>query len=537
MLVAVSLFPIMAMLGGSVDIIRATNATNELEAAIASGALAAASLSQNGEARTVVEDYIRANLAGSSVDLSTLNLTVTEESSLNSRTVTATASVELPTLFLKIIDRDRINIVADTRAQQAIQDIEISLVLDYSISMDTRDQAGGQSRIETLKDAVTADGAFIDDVLTDDTINRTSINVIPFAGTVNLGQTLFDRYAVPVVNDGGICNSQWDPDDYDGNCWFYTFSVQTCSDFGGTWFGSICWYSYWEEEPTRGNLDPTADEYDLGYDVPESQWRFSVADTCVELPNSVYDDDSELPLATLGQYPHFWNAGLFVPVCPDQSAKIYLNSNDKQGLKDHINGARTADRTAVQAGALIGYKTLSPNMRGQLGGDFSDRPLDYVNPDALKVMIIMTDGQTNQQLRPLDPVENCSTHAYSGSDRCQSLSTSNGQNGGPYTSVYSLIYSSQIGDEDQTVLDTGSPTTSLTANNATAQLRRVCQNAKDDGIIIFTIGFEIAEGSDQEQNMQFCASDPSKYQLVSDIALVGAFEEIAASISNLRIVE
>lgn len=562
MLVALSLFPILAMLGGSVDIIRATNATNELEAAVASGALAAASLSQTGDARDVVESYVRTNLKDSSIDLDSLQLNVTAESSLNARRVAVQASAQLPTLFLSIFDRPQIDLNATSTATQAIQDVEISLVLDYSISMETRDQVGNQSRIETLRDAVTAPGAFIDDMLTDETRDRTSINIIPFAGTVNIGDTLFDRYAVPAEEDEWsiTCPNNEDPNNailFQGNCWRREHNdYWSCYT---AWYDNSCWVIRWDEEQiTVGNVDPSREDYrpaiaaftnsfQLNPDISSSQWRFSLGDNCLEFPNSVFDNDDEWPVGGLGQFPHFWVGRYFSSVCPDSTAEIMLNTNNVTALKNHINNANTADRTAVQTGAMVAYKVMSPNMRGLLGGDYPDRPLDYAAPDAIKVMVIMTDGQSNDQFRPVDPNQH---HIYAetslngfnnGADQSTPIpiNQTNGQNGGPQTSSISIDSTFDDTGEwaRQIVYQTGSPTDSLDANTATARLRRVCQAAKDDGIVIFTIGFEISAGSDQEKNMQFCASDPSKYQLVEDIELVGAFEEIAQAISNLRIVE
>lgn len=513
LLVAICLLPVVGLLGGSVDIIRANTASNELEAAIAAGALAAANLNQQGDAEAVVRDYVLSNLTGTAMQISRDQIVVNAESSLNSRRVEVTASATLPTVFLTLFSRDQFNLSARTVATQAIQEVEISLVLDFSTSMLTADQSGGKTRLQTLREAVTGDGAFIDDLLVEDTVDHTSFNVIPFAGNVNVGQSLFDRYAAPAVQGQTRTERQ---------------VVEQCF-----------WFFFWyicqdvevdvEVEVVPGNLNPSSTAYGIGSDVETAGFRFSEGDNCLEYENSHFDDDSEFPLETLGQNPHYWSGQYFRSACPDSTAEILLNNNNKTEIKNHINNANAADWTAAQTGAMIGYKMLSPNFRNLVGGDFPERPLDFNAVDSIKVMVLMTDGQLTEQYRPVDytrySLHTSPNYAFVSKDNANGQNGNTPFNGGGNWGNY------------QRVLTVGSPDDAITSNNATQRLRRVCDHAKSNGVVIFTIGFEISAGSDQEKNLQYCASDPSKYQLVSDLDLVDAFEEIASSITNLRIVE
>jgi hypothetical protein len=66
-------------------------------------------------------------------------------------------------------------------------------------------------------------------------------------------------------------------------------------------------------------------------------------------------------------------------------------------------------------------------------------------------------------------------------------------------------------------------------------LSNICQAAKDEHIVIWSIGFEV---TDHGANvMQDCASSPSHFFRVEGVEISEAFEAIARQINQLRLTQ
>lgn len=456
MITALTLIPILGLLGGALDVVRATTAASQLRSAIDSAALAAANLNNTADTETVVTDYIRANFGRSELDPDDIDVSVTANTALNSKTVTITATGEINTFFLSLFAIQSLPVRAEATANQSKTNVEIALVLDISSSM-----KGG--RIANLK---TAAESFIDQMLDEDSEDVTSISLIPFGGTVNLGPTLFNAYAVPVAS---------------------------------------------------AVLDPTEAQYDQGSAVPGMAFRFSDGDYCLEYPAEDFDS-GVIPAQSRGQVPHFWRWNNFNPWCPLASSAVVMNTNDASALRTHIQGMTLSDGTGMDIGAMWGLKALSPNWQGLLGGDFSDRPAAY-DEDTLKVLVVMTDGGITSQDRPEDYTR-FNTHT----NRSNEPADGDG-------------YSNQGNNHNkQVVVSQGGKNTPATNDSAVGYFKRVCDDAKAEGAVIYTIGFQISSDSLPDVMLEYCASDASKYYHVESLDIQSAFDAIAASVNALRIV-
>jgi len=143
---------------------------NTLDGAV----LAAADLDQMLDSKAVMEDHFeRAGMAA--------YLTGTDvQSGQNFRTVTATAAMDLPTFFM--IEPPNWVVQAAAQANETVENIEISMVLDISGSMRFGDQ------ITPLRAAARN---FIDMVMAGDRPEDTTVSIVPYAGQVNPGPELF----------------------------------------------------------------------------------------------------------------------------------------------------------------------------------------------------------------------------------------------------------------------------------------------------------------------------------------------------------
>jgi Flp pilus assembly protein TadG len=166
-------------------------------------------------------------------------------------------------------------------------------------------------------------------------------------------------------------------------------------------------------------------------------------------------------------------------------------TSDRTALHNAINALGASGMTAGQIGTEWGWYTLSPNFSA-LWPAASD-PASYNAPHLMKIAIIMTDGQFNT--------------AY-----CNGV-TSQNFNGG----------SNAINCD-------------ATNGNPTDQAIAVCDEMKDEGILVYTVGFDVGSNADASRFIAECASASDKAFMATDgAALRQAFREIALSISQLRL--
>lgn len=252
--------------------------------------------------------------------------------------------------------------------------------------------------------------------------------------------------------------------------------------------------------------DPTTGEYTSGGNLPERLYTFSDPDfrsNCIEVRSG--DRVGELlPPNSRGQMPIFSRWVVANKWCPPDDSAAIFNSNDVQLLKDRIDDFALSDGTGTDIGTMWGLNALSPAWRGHLGGDFPDRPANYDDDTTLKIAVVMTDGGITFQNRPRDP------YAHTGSNRINSSS------------------------ERQTIYNTGNVNNTSTANTASGYFRRSCEAMHDNGVIVYTIGFQL-RNQNTARLLSECASVEANHFLIDDLDISKAFDQIRSSVFNLRV--
>ncbi len=164
--------------------------------------------------------------------------------------------------------------------------------------------------------------------------------------------------------------------------------------------------------------------------------------------------------------------------CKPSQTPIFV-SNDTTALHAQINSYAASGSTAMHVGTMWGLKALSPSWQGAIGAgpDFGDRPKAFTDEDTQKFLVVMTDGEINP------------------------------------------IRSDNFGSD------------AIAGNHFTS----VCQQARDNNVSVWAIGFQITDGSDADILLEQCPSNPSQYFLIEGLNISDAFEVIAATINNLRI--
>jgi hypothetical protein len=157
-------------------------------------------------------------------------------------------------------------------------------------------------------------------------------------------------------------------------------------------------------------------------------------------------------------------------------------SADKDALKAHIDAFSGRGSTAGHLGTQFAWYTLDPDWGSIWGSQakglsysLTSELNEYGKPRLYKIAVLMTDGEYNKQ--------------YSG-------------------------------------------------DQSTTQAREFCGRMKDEGIVIYTIGFEIGTSGSAYETMQQCASSEEHFYNASNgEELRMSFRDIAMQVSTLRLAE
>jgi Flp pilus assembly protein TadG len=173
---------IILMVGGiGIDLMRFERDRAELQYTLDRAVLAAADLDQTIEASAVVQDYF--DKAG----LSEYLTSVTVDEGLSYRIVSGTATADVETQFMRMTGVDTLAANAASTAEERIDGVEISLVLDVSGSMNSN------SKLTNLK---TAARDFIDEMIDNTEDGKLSISIIPYATQVAMPADFINEFNI-----------------------------------------------------------------------------------------------------------------------------------------------------------------------------------------------------------------------------------------------------------------------------------------------------------------------------------------------------
>lgn len=331
------LLVVMFMVGGlAVDLMRYENQRVEVQQTADRATLAAASMRQDLDPRSVVEDYFAK--AGHSENL----VDVDVDSMLNYRNVRADIQVTTQPYFIQMLGINQLQSTSTGAAEERITNVEIVLVLDVSGSMQV-----APTRIVNLRDAAEE---FVEKLLEDDEDNRVSISIVPYNGQVNLGPTLMARYNVSHSNG---------------------LSGNHCLDLPHAAYGP-------------GPVSRTT-----AYPMTAYADTFSSAFSGSTPPNS-WSSSNRVPNEN-----NMWCSR-------DSRNYVRVHSNNKDALTTQIRNLQAVGATSIDLGLKWGLTMLDPASRplvndliaaNAVPAHFSGRPFDFDDPEVLKVIVLMTDGE------------------------------------------------------------------------------------------------------------------------------------------------
>ena len=511
---------IMLFTGGmAIDLMRYEADRTRIQAAADSAALAAASLRQERPPADVVADWF------DKVDLADALTGVAVDEGLNFRNVQAQTRTVTRPYFMHMLGIEELASNAAGTAEERRTNVEISMVLDISGSMDSN------SRLPRLKTAATD---FVNQLLTGDDENRISISVVPYNGQVNVGPDLIARYNLTDRHNDTYC----------------------------------------VDLPTS-----VYDSVSLSRTTPYPQ--HAVADTYNSSNTSSSWSTSSMSPGSSNRWC-FANSVNRVRVFSNNRTALVNQINALDAT-----GATSIDLGLRWGAALLdpGSRSLVTELRnaGVVPSYFDGRPFEYDDDENLKVIILMTDGENwpNEKLADgfrsgPSPIYRHSDGMYSihhpgvsgsykywvphrsewrnvpwsGSSSCQSWScvASATRNPLDWRTVWQQLrvqwvanqmYRRALGGSLTSWIDhlrvregiLGSP------NIATAmdtRLNTLCGHLKDRNVVIFGIAFEApAHGGNVIRN---CAS-PDRFYDVEGLDITTAFRAIRSQITKLRLTQ
>ncbi|MHA6324982.1 pilus assembly protein TadG-related protein [Roseivivax sp. CAU 1753] len=428
------------MMGGiGIDLMQAEMKRNKVQNTMDRAVLAAADLDQELDPELVVRDYFDKMLMPNALT------SVTIDGGLNFRTVTGTALETRPANFTKFVGLESLRSDGVATAEEYIQNVEISLVLDISGSMGYGDK---------MAELRVAANTFVETVLADDNEGLVSISLVPYSEQVNAG---------PLIT--GQMNVNW------------KHGYSHCLEFPDSAFGSAA-------------LDLTATYEQMQH----YQWNYYGE-------NEVIDT-----------------------VCPQYSyERIQPFTKNEAALKAQIASLEPRAGTSIFLGMKWGTALLDPSTRGIntaviASGDgnasFAGRPADYGREDTLKTVVLMTDGQHDRSYRLSNWVYDSESEIshWAQYNLWYYLQRSVYRNS--WSSFYYQKYNAELGD---------------------SLLDDICDAAKANDIVIWSVGFEVSEHG--ASVMQNCASSPSHYFDVDGTDIEEAFHSIARAINQLRLTQ
>lgn len=516
------------MSGMAVDLMRTENRRTALSQSLDRCALNAAALRQTLDPATVVRDCVdRDGMLPFLTDVIVTNGT-------GQRSVEVKGEISVDTMFMGASGVDVIDVNARSVAEQRATNIEVVLAVDVSGSMEG-------SKLASLK---TSAKNFVSTVLANNT-NKISIAIVPYNGQVNLGASLRTKFNVTHI-PGLAATANVNCVDMPASIYGYTGIARTLP-------------------------------------MPATGWADAFT-TLSSFPTS-YSTTGRAPTAT-----NVW--------CPPSSVNIVRLQDDSiAAMHTYIDSLTAIGATSINAGMKWAGAMLDPQFRtvvneyvdaGTIPTEFRDRPFDYSKRDALKIVVLMTDGENFGDVRLNDNYRTGNSPIFKGTDGNYSIRFTSGRPSAAGTNEYWVPHRNSNAGEWRANAWGGSTSTTTTTpltwqqvwqelnvswtawhlyaralgTNATsrtntyntwfanfrsqrgtssstpemdAELQQICTLTKTQGVLVYGIAFSApARGINAVKG---CASSEGHFfNSTNTNQLNAAFQAIATNITQLRLV-
>ncbi len=575
-IMAASLVPILAAVGGAVDLARVYTADQRLQQATDAAVLAGRKVMVNNDvetARDAVHNFLVANYpdgifqSSALPSKSDLGLSLSEQGELS-----LTVNTTVPMQVMNIFGFDSIGISASSSARRSGVNVDVVLVLDTTGSMSfsmSGSNNGSDERIKALRKATGSFLGILDDLRDqlESSGLRVRVGIVPYSTAVNVGHDLYDESSSYIATTNvqyhssmlGLCKAS-SSNKYCGtnrssnnNKWYH-------NDSSGSWTGSK-----YSGEAGVLTLD-LSDYVSRGRTAAGSNAYAWLG--CVEARSTVQSINSGSNFMTIPA-----NAWDIIDTAPgtDGAPKFapYLflpNDSRRYGPPSSSQSTATTwkfaapyvasqvpyeisegNTTASARRSAVSNSTYSANPHGTTGPN-------YGCPSRVKLLAEKTQSDLQSYLDDLTPVGN--TFHDVGMYWGLALISP----GAPFTNpdtfadrpVKRYIVFMTDGDLNaagDTYSSYGLETRPTgTGNHVTttrdsqpdaehrARFRMLCEAAKRQGVEVSTIAFSSSVSSSDKASLKGCANTEDNYYVTNTASgLEDTFKKIAQNIGYLRI--
>lgn len=487
LLFGLSLVPILGFIGGSIDFAYSYRIRAHLQNALDAAALAAGRemgmTSSESSAEDIANDVLQANLGPDFPSGVTANFNIADGA------VTATANINVDTFLLGAIGIDHFSVAVSSMINIAGGTFEVVMALDNSGSM-------SGSKIGDLKNAAKN----LVNILFSSQLSseHVTIGLVPFAATVKIGTQYAGETWMDLAGDSSIHKEHFDSD---VTRWEMFDAIPNVS-----WGGCV------EVRPSPHDVTDSEPSVSNPSSLFVPLFAPDEPDTSGPYYNNYLDDDDgacewwvsggtnyERQRRTCKYSGEFADTSLANGtrrgpnhLCDSQPVQPLTNNQSQ--ITSAIDAMNAYGGTNIIEGVMWGWRLLSPGL------PFAEGKA-YGTENHTKILILMSDG--------------ANWHG--------SLNNHNDS----WFNAYGYHAQNRLGSS-------GGSTSQLVAtmNTRTGQ---ACNNAKAQGIVIYSLALEISDQT-TEDLLRNCASSPSRFFTIEDSdALDDVFEAIAKEIQKLRI--
>jgi Flp pilus assembly protein TadG len=349
---ASALVPLVGVAGVATDGLLGYLVRDRMQTSLDSAALAAGRVMTGDNWQADARRYFDANFPPGYLGTTITSFTVVPDANLE--TLTARASVSLPTRFMHLFGYDTTSVDVATVVARSNRSAELALVLDVTGSMRSGDKIGAlKTAAHDMLDILYGNAETRDDLY---------VAVVPYAVTVNIGKA----------------NDDW-----------LSMADRVHTDPGSfapsTWKGCVM---------ARGSGNDRTDATPA--EAPFTSFYYA-ADT----DNRWRDEDGK-PITPLKEANDFRNAGTGPNLgCgPAITSLVQSKATQSAAIDELLPWHRGG--TLGSLGLAWGWRALSPKWRGLWKESEAKLPLDYHTDGMDKIVVMMTDGEN--QLHDEPPV-------------------------------------------------------------------------------------------------------------------------------------
>ncbi|MGC9418217.1 MAG: TadE/TadG family type IV pilus assembly protein [Rhodovulum sp.] len=584
-LVIFSLMLLVAMLftaGLAIDFMRYETTRSQLQNTMDRAVLAAASLNQTQDAEAVVRDYfVKAGL-GDYLGPIQIEEDVTSGTAAY-RKVKAVAGATLDPIFLPMMEKvvrprkwavregqaeDADKLLADqvdftkmpvfavSTAEEGISDLEISLVVDVSGSMGWG-SSSGRSKIYELREAA-KDFAYNMQCNPNESRGsgepcevqhgKVSISIVPYSEQVAAGPFLLSQYNVTNEHNASFC-VDFESDDFE-QAGISTSDLMERTGHFDPWNSASRSPSSWtcRNENWRW-IKPFMDDLTEVYgaiDALSAGGNTSI-DLGMKWGTALLDPGTQEVVTNLTLTPVADGATETV-IDPVFAGRPYAYDQDYNMkaiilMTDGVNTDQHYLKDPYRDGPSVVWHYTKPD------GTPGNSVYSVFNPGNNSYRWVDEDGDDfrsgwHENVYVGEPVETCETewvtyYTWWGARRTTRVETctETPANGTPYQMSYPQVWAKFTTDWYNDFYWLENPVREYGNATKNARLADICTAAKEQDILVYTIGFEVGEGSQEETVMRSCASTFNHFFLADGLNLADTFGAIASSINQLRLTE